>query len=89
MLGTTTFVTNVITQGVQVKDKPCGFSLDHDIVVIDLCAFFDEDVSLPLFVFPSNFSIFNSIAFGATFQLNQKVVYVFASSFLSGQGQLH
>jgi hypothetical protein len=51
MLGTT-FVTNVITQGVQVKDEPCGFSLDHDIVVIDLCDPSNEDVSLHIFVFP-------------------------------------
>ncbi len=66
MLVTSAFVTNVITQGVQVKEEPCGFFLDHDIVVIDLCDSSDEDVSLPIFVSPSNFLIFNSIAFGAT-----------------------
>ncbi len=54
-------------------------------VVIDLCDSSNEDVSLPIFVFPSNFLIFNSIAFGATFQSNQKVVYVFVPLFLVGK----
>jgi hypothetical protein len=85
IIGITTFVTNVITQGVRVKDEPCGFFLDHDIVVIDLCDSSNEDASLPIFVFPSSFSIFNSIAFGVTFQSNQKVVYVFIPLFLVGK----
>jgi hypothetical protein len=69
-------------------DEPCGSSLDHDIVVIDLCDPSNEDLSLSIFVFPFIFNFFNIIVFGATFQSNQKVVYVFTSSFLSGQGQL-
>jgi hypothetical protein len=63
MLSTAIYVANVITHGVQIKDKLDGISLDHYPAFVDLCDSSDEDETIPISVQLSNFSPLDSIAF--------------------------
>jgi hypothetical protein len=58
MLGIIAFVANVVTHGVQVKDKLDNVFPNHHPRLMDLCESSNKDGTIPIFVHPFNFLLF-------------------------------